>query len=130
MAIHCIVVTPAATSLDTQADSVALPLFDGEIGIYSKHSPMIGRLGFGEMRIESGGSTQHYYVDGGFVQVNDDVVTVLTNRANLASDVDQEAAQAQLDDAMKRPIDTPELLQVRERLIAQARAQLRVASRN
>ncbi len=50
--LHCIVVTPEQTVLDEPADFVALPLFDGEIGIAPGHSPMIGRLGYGEMRIQ------------------------------------------------------------------------------
>ena len=71
--LTCTVVTPEQTALETKADFVALPLFDGEIGILANHSPLIGRLGYGEMRIKSGGQTQVYYVDGGFVQVADNV---------------------------------------------------------
>ena len=48
--LRCIVVTPEETVLEGEASFVALPLFDGEIGIARGHSPMIGRLGFGEMR--------------------------------------------------------------------------------
>ena len=62
--LTCTVVTPEQTALETKADFVALPLFDGEIGILANHSPLIGRLGFGEMRIKSGGQTAVYYVDG------------------------------------------------------------------
>jgi hypothetical protein len=79
--LNCIVVTPEETALDEQADFVALPLYDGEIGISPGHSPLIGRLGFGEMRIRTGGTVQQFYVDGGFVQVNGNVISVLTNRA-------------------------------------------------
>ena len=49
--LQCIVVTPERTVRDTSAEFVALPLYDGEIGIAPGHSPMIGRLGSGEMRI-------------------------------------------------------------------------------
>ena len=51
--LQCIVVTPEATVLDRQAEFVALPLYDGEIGIGRGHSPLIGRLGYGEMRLDS-----------------------------------------------------------------------------
>ena len=67
--LQCVVVTPEETVLDARAEFVALPLYDGEIGIAPGHSPLIGRLGYGEMRIQSGGGTTSYYVDGGFVQV-------------------------------------------------------------
>jgi F-type H+-transporting ATPase subunit epsilon len=125
----CTVVTPEQTALETKAEFVALPLFDGEIGIAPGHSPLIGRLGYGEMRIKAGGSTLTYYVDGGFVQVEGNVVAVLTNRAAPAKTLDAAAAEKHLQDALERPANTPELLEIRDRLIAQARAQLRTARR-
>ncbi len=127
--INCVVVTPEQMVLEEQADFVALPLFDGEIGILPGHSPMIGRLGFGEMRLRTQGQDRRFYLDGGFVQVVDDVVSVLTARAIAAEKIDSGAAQKQLDAAMQRPINTPELLEIRDRLVAQARAQLHVARR-
>jgi F-type H+-transporting ATPase subunit epsilon len=127
--LTCTIVTPEQTALDTTADFVALPLFDGEIGIGANHSPLIGRLGFGEMRIKSGGQTLVYYVDGGFVQVADNVVVVLTNRSVPAASLDLAAAEAQLQAALQKPANTPELQDIRQRLVAQARAQIRTARR-
>ena len=127
--LTCTVVTPEQTALETKAEFVALPLYDGEIGIGPNHSPLIGRLGYGEMRIKSGGTTVAYYVDGGFVQVADNVVAVLTNRAVPAKSLDPAAAESQLATALQRPGNSPELLEIRERAIAQARAQLRTARR-
>jgi F-type H+-transporting ATPase subunit epsilon len=128
--LHCIVVTPEATALEQDAEFVALPLFDGEIGIAPSHSPMIGRLGYGEMRIRSAsGATATYYLDGGFVQVADNVVSVLTSRAVPAARLNEGASQDQLESASKRQAGTPELAELRERAIAQARAQIRIARR-
>jgi F-type H+-transporting ATPase subunit epsilon len=125
--LQVVVVTPEQTALEQEAEFVALPLYDGEIGIAPGHSPLIGRLGYGEMRIKTGGKTLHYYIDGGFVQVVDDVVSVLTNRAVPASKLDPAAAQSQLTSSMAKPANTPELLAIRDRSIAQARAQIRVS---
>jgi len=75
-ALHRVVVTPEATALDTRADFVTLPLYLGECGIAPQHSPLIDRLGFGELRIRSGGDQLRYYVEGGFVQVADDILSV------------------------------------------------------
>ena len=125
--INCIVVTPEQTLLEEKTDFVALPLFDGEIGVGKGHSPMIGRLGFGEMRLKTEGKIQRFYVDGGFVQIADNIISVLTNRAIPASDLDAEAARKQLATAQGRPANTPELMEIRDRLVLQARAQLRVA---
>ena len=127
--ITCTVVTPEQTALETKADFVALPLFDGEIGIAANHSPLIGRLGYGEMRIKSGGQTVAYYVDGGFVQVADNVVAVLTNRAVPAKSLDPAAGETQLQTALQQPANSPELMEIRDRKVAQARAQIRTARR-
>jgi F-type H+-transporting ATPase subunit epsilon len=126
---RCIVVTPEQTSLDHPVSFVVLPLTDGEIGIGPGHSPLIGRLGYGEMRLTRNGSVDRYYIDGGFVQVADNVVSVLTGRLVPAGNLDAAAARDQLEDALRRPAHTDALLEIRERLVAQARAQLHVIRR-
>jgi F-type H+-transporting ATPase subunit epsilon len=126
--LQCIVVTPEATELDTPADFVALPLYDGEVGIAPGRAPLIGRLGYGELRVRYKDGLVRYYVDGGFVQVADNIVSVLTNRAILASCLEKNDAHEQLRSALARPAAGPEELAIRERLILQARGQLRVAS--
>ncbi len=125
--LECIVVTPEETALQAYAQFVALPLFDGELGVSEHHSPFIGRLGYGELRLVEGGTTRRWFVDGGFVQVANDIVTVLTGRAIPAEKINVAAAQEQLREANHRLANTPELEAIRDRLILQARAQIRVA---
>jgi F-type H+-transporting ATPase subunit epsilon len=127
--LRCIIVTPEATVVDMSAEFVTLPLVDGEYGIAPLHSPMIGRLGYGELRIRSGDQKKRFYADGGFVQVNNNMVSVLTNRAVPAESLDRAIATEQLRTAIGRKAAGPEELAIRERLISQARGQLRVASR-
>ena len=79
--------------------------------------------------VKSGGTTTRWYIDGGFVEVADNVVSVLTNRAVPAAKVDPQAAEAQLAAATHKPAHSPELMEIRDRQIAQARAQVRVARR-
>lgn len=128
--LHCIVVTPESTALEQTAEFVALPLYDGELGILPGHSPLIGRLGYGEMRLRSGGTTVAYYLDGGFVQVADNTISILTNRATPAKSLNLDGAEKQLAEAIKRPTNTAELEEIRDRAIAQSRAQVRVARRS
>lgn len=125
--LQCIVVTPETTILDEPAEFVAVPLYDGELGIAAGHTPLLGRLGYGELRIRKGASLQRFYVDGGFVEVVDDVVTVLTNNAMPADQVDPAVAAERLSAALARPAHTPELMEIRDRVVAQSRAQLRIA---
>lgn len=127
--MQCIVVTPETTVLEQTAEFVALPLYDGEIGIAPKHSPLIGRLGYGELRLVAGQTTHRYYIDGGFVQIKDDVVSVLTNRAIPETQIDLRVAEEQLVTARARKATTDDLLAIRDRQEAQARAQIRLARR-
>lgn len=126
--LRCIVVTPEAKLVDEVATSVILPLYDGEIGIAPRHSPMIGRLGFGEMKIRTGNEVKHFYVDGGFAQVADNVVSVMTNQAMPTSEVDGEQAEKMLEEALAAPAASGAALAVRQREIDRARGQLRVAT--
>jgi F-type H+-transporting ATPase subunit epsilon len=125
--LQCIVVTPEQTLFDQTAEFVALTLFDGEVGIAQGHTPMIGRLGCGEMRIRTDGRTDAYYVEGGFVEVLNDVVSVLTHRAVPANQIDEAVVREQLYSAQARAATSPELLAIRQRSVEQSRAQLRVA---
>jgi len=127
--LQCIVVTPERTVCRRQADFVVLTLYDGEYGVAPGHTPMMGRLGYGEMRISDQHGTARYYIEGGFAEVADGVVTVLTNRAISAEKLDEAVIREQLDAARSLPGNTPELLGMREIAVAQRRAQLRVARR-
>jgi len=125
--LECVVVTPEETTLQTPAQFVALPLFDGEIGIAPGRAPMIGRLGHGEMRIREGNNVYRYYVDGGFVEVTGNIVSVLTQRAIPAEELDLADIDAALATAQKKPANTQEMMEVRDRAVAQARGQRWVA---
>lgn len=126
--LQCIVVTPERTIYDKPAEFVALTLYDGEIGVAPGHTPLIGRLGCGEMRVRrEGEQTDRYYIEGGFVEVLDNVVSVLTQRAVPADQIDKAVAREQLYSAQSRRATTPEAAAVRDRTMAQCRAQLRVA---
>src|SRR5207248_11187812 len=93
-ALQCVVVTSERAVLDEPADFVAVPMYDGELGALPGRLPLIGRLGFGELRTRRGTAIHRYYVDGGFVQVRADVVTVLTARAIPAAAINVEGARA------------------------------------
>ena len=125
--LTCIVVTPEETAFEERTSFVALPLFDGEIGIALNHAPMIGRLGYGELRFrDDAGKLRRYYIDGGFVQVADNVVSVLTSRAVPAEELVKAELQDQLHMILSQPVHSPDEFAVRDRAILQTRAQLRL----
>lgn len=133
-AIRCVVVTPEQTSLDTLARSVTLPLFDGLRGVAHGHSPFIGRLGAGEVGIvgEQGGpadAVRRLFVEGGFVEVAHDSVTVITQRAVPAEKVDAAAARAEFEKIAATPATGDEAIDAKLASQEAARALVRAAER-
>lgn len=126
--IQCVVVTPERTLFDQAVDFVALPLYDGEIGILPGRAPLIARLGYGELRTKVHGSAHRYFVDGGFVQVRDDVVTVLTSRAIASEKIDTAAAARELEAAQARRATSDFEQAEKNKTVARARAQIRVGA--
>lgn len=75
------VITPGATVYEGEADMVVVPAWDGEVGFLRDHAPMMALLGDGVMRVTLDGTERQFHVAGGFVQVADNVVSVLSERA-------------------------------------------------
>jgi len=75
------VITPEATIYEGEADEVVAPAYDGYLGILKGHAPLMALLGTGTLRIDQGGSSKSFTVSGGFLQVVDDTVTVLSESA-------------------------------------------------
>jgi F-type H+-transporting ATPase subunit epsilon len=74
------VISPEATLFEGEAPSLVAPAFDGEVGILPQHAPMVTTLGRGVLRIGDGSA--RFQVEGGFLQVVDDAVRVVTERAS------------------------------------------------
>jgi F-type H+-transporting ATPase subunit epsilon len=127
--MQVVIVTPEATTLDVQADFVALPLIDGEIGVLKDHAATIGRLGFGEMRVRSGNDTTRFYVDGGFVQIADNVVSILTGKALPAAQMNAEEIRQRLADADAMSQASGADKEIRRLALNKAAAQLKVVER-
>lgn len=123
------ITTPEKTELDTTVDSVTVPLYDGEIGILPKHSPMVGRLGFGLLRFKQGAQTQEHYIDGGFVQVTGDAVAILTDRRQDVAAVTAEDTDSELAAAMALPSTDPALAAIKDRAVNRARARHGIKTR-
>ena len=73
------VISPEAILFEGQAQSVVAPAFDGEVGILADHAPMVTLLGNGTLRVADGPA---FRIAGGFVQVVDNQVRVVTERAS------------------------------------------------
>ena len=77
------VISPEAVLFQGETDSVVAPAYDGEIGILTGHAPLMALLGEGQLRLGSG-SGSRFNISGGFMQVLNDDVRVVTEKATAA----------------------------------------------
>lgn len=124
--IQVVVVTPETTVYDEMVDAVIIPLIDGSAGVLADHAPMVGRLGPGELTVRGGSKDTSFYVDGGTVQVADNVVSVLTGRSVPVADIDVAAAKEALSKAEEMDGSNAKLAELKNKALNQARAQIRL----
>lgn len=77
--LHVSVISPEAVLFEGETEAVVAPAYDGEVGILSGHAPLMALLGDGELRL--GGAGRRFNVSGGFMQVLNDQVRVVTEKA-------------------------------------------------
>jgi len=124
---RCSVITPERAVLECEASFVAFPAHDGEMGVLSDRAPLMCKMGIGVLRVEAADQTHLLYVDGGFAQVLDNELTILTEQARKAGEIDPKVADQAMIEA--RALKTPDLASVEARSLAIKRAsvQLRLA---
>ena len=88
------IVTPERRVLDTEVEAVTVPTASGEAGILSNHSPLVSELKPGVLSYTVRGSVDKLAIAGGFVEVSGNKVSVLTDFAETAAEVNFEAARA------------------------------------
>jgi F-type H+-transporting ATPase subunit epsilon len=127
--LRLVLVTPERTLLDEPVEALRFPLYDGQIGILPGRAPLIGRLGYGELKVTTAAGERSYFIDGGFVQVKGSVVSLLTHRAVPADEINPQEAQQQLEKANALVPKTPAEFAVKERDQERARRMLALSGR-
>lgn len=79
------VISPEAMLFEGTTNEVVAPAFDGMVGILTGHAPIMTLLGKGILRIGEGGDARRFDVEGGFMQVVDNQVRVVTERAKATA---------------------------------------------
>jgi len=129
--LRLILVTPETTLLDESVAELRFPLYDGQIGILPGRAPLVGRLGYGELKLtRPGGTHASYFIDGGFVQVKGGEVSILTNRALTREQINTADATAQLEQAASRVAKNDVEYAARIRDQERARRMLAMAGRS
>lgn len=97
------VITPAGVQLDTTAASVSFPTLDGSVGVLKDHAPMVAALGAGELEFRGeSGQPEAMFVAGGFAEVRDNTLRVVTDVSEEPTDIDIERAVRAAERARKR----------------------------
>jgi F-type H+-transporting ATPase subunit epsilon len=122
--LRIVVVTPERPLVDEPADFVSVPLFDGQLGVLPGRAPLVGKLTTGSLKLRSGGQEKLYFIDGGFVQVRANVVSVLTPRALKPEEINVADANHVLQEVIsdKPAAEREKITKAKER----ARVQLRL----
>ena len=92
------VITPDRIVLDTQAEAVRVPALDGSMGFLPRHAHLVAALDMGALAWREGGKEQTLFVSGGFVEVKQDTVRVVSEAGERPAEIDVERAR----DAEKR----------------------------
>ena len=127
--LQLVLVTPETTLLDEPVTALRFPLYDGQIGVFPSRAPMVGRLGYGELKVTSAAGERSYFIDGGFAQVKGSTVSLLTNRAMPVADLQESEAQALLEEASKASPRTDAEFAGRDRDMVRARRMLALSRR-
>ena len=130
--IHVDIVSAEGQIFSGEASMVFVPGSQGELGIAPRHAPLLTTLKAGEVRVQSeGADEQSFYVGGGSLEIQPNLVTVLADTAARARDLDEAAALAakqRAEDAVRQRTDKIDIAEAQAEL-ARAVAQLRAIER-
>ncbi|OIK12581.1 F0F1 ATP synthase subunit epsilon [Bacillus sp. MUM 13] len=126
------VVTPDGPVYDAEVEMVSTKAKSGELGIMAGHIPMVAPLQIGSVRLKNEGHTDLIAVNGGFLEVRPDVVTILAQTAERAETIDLARAQAAKARAEQRLQDSTDAIDAKRAELALKRAvnRINIAERN
>lgn len=112
---NCRVVTPTASLVNGPVTYASVPAWDGLFGVLPGRAPILARLGTGELKLafpdegSAKGGERSFLVEGGFVRMANNELTVLTERATPAESISESEAEAELKATLARsvPADAP-----------------------
>ncbi len=122
---RCTIVTPEAQLLDDEVTYASIPGWDGQVGLMHQRAPLLVKLGDGALRLDyASGGSRWFYVGGGFAQMKDDRLTVLTQEAVGVEEMVRQDVQATLKEAQARVAPTLDEVDRRRREISRAQTML------
>jgi len=125
------IVTPEKKAFSDEIESVVVPGVEGELGILKSHAPLVTTLAPGELRYLKDGEETSLAIGTGIVELSNDRVSVLTDMAFDAGQIDESAVEEALARAQEALADTtaPEDFAAAQVMIQKSLAQLQVKRR-
>lgn len=120
------IITPERTVFDGEADGITMPSTTGEITILPGHVPLITLLRSGEITLHQGQERRHMAIHGGFVEVSNNVVKLLTDAAEIEEEIDERRAAEALERAQRAKEEATTHVEQAEALSAIERAVARL----
>jgi F-type H+-transporting ATPase subunit epsilon len=130
--LHLKIVTPEAHIRDEMVDQVNVSTTQGELGILPHHADLISKIVPGELKIKKGAKIEYFATGEGFLQVTNNVLTIMTDLAESASDIDEravEAAKKRAEEALEQKLGDEEYAETLA-IIEKSLAQLKVKRRH
>jgi len=121
---HCSIVTPAAQVFDGPVVYASIPAWDGQLGVAADRVSLVAKLGDGNARIETEDGERHLFLGGGFAEMKDNTLTLLTTETVAPGEVDHEQVRRDLKEAENEVAVGDEAVAGRDRRANRARALL------
>ncbi|EQA44484.1 ATP synthase F1, epsilon subunit [Leptospira broomii serovar Hurstbridge str. 5399] len=118
------VISPEKLLYTGDADSLIVPGSEGFFGVLPGHTSLVSLLGIGVLEIRQGSKTKIAVIEGGFFEIRNNNVTILTDHGSLKEEIDLEAAKKALEDAEVLPLS-----QEKNLLLQKAKTRILAASR-
>jgi F-type H+-transporting ATPase subunit epsilon len=127
---HCTLVTPERKLVDEEVTYASVPAWDGLIGVAPSRAPMLIKLGDGPLRLDfTQGGSRYFFLGGGFAQMKDNRLSLLTSEAMPAQDIVKSNAETDLKAANDRKARAEAELDKKERQQNRARQLIHVCEK-
>ena len=125
--LRCQLITPDREVADLEVTSIVFPAHDGLMGVLNNRAPLLCKMGIGICRMTSAEGLKRYFVDGGFARMLHNRLTILTQDARTADEINLEETRQRLAEAQSRAPREPAAQQQRRQDIERATAQIELA---
>ena len=125
---QCTLITPRQQVLDEDVMYASVPAWDGLLGVAPSRAPLLVKLGDGPLRLDlPDGKSRLFFVAGGFAQMQGGVLSLISEEAMAAEEIDREQAEKDFEQAQEAAATGDEAIDEKDRQVSRARMMLHVA---